>query len=371
MAMSTFQKVTLATCLVLCVALLLPKMLLSGGRKDAAEGSGRFPSMMQRQAAPEGRGQRAAGSRAHGTEAVGRAKGAGTGVGTGGKSNLAGQIIPVYGFGILLYILYILFKITNKGNNNKPSESRFPSVRSENTKRKISDFELAQLQDKLRETELVMENIVSNVNHSPDRVEGVTADQEESLLQQLTEITRVMQEGQMVDDVAPEKKSREDWEDDPEEPQQQWECSGCCCRRGDHRHGPETERTRADGEGEEGGGGGGEGGEGGEGGGGEEGGGEGEASSDGAEDPGEERESVGPEGGDGADGADGAGVPEDGVPEDGFAGVLEELELTLKVTSAMERVKLEDLSRATETEASCGAVRRRNNKRRRAKRAAH
>lgn len=37
MAMSTFQKVTLATGLVLCVALLLPKMLLSRGRKDAAE----------------------------------------------------------------------------------------------------------------------------------------------------------------------------------------------------------------------------------------------------------------------------------------------------------------------------------------------
>jgi len=70
--------------------------------------------MMQRQAAPEGRGQRAAGSRAHGTEAVSRAKGAGTGVGTGGKSNLAGQIIPVYGFGILLYILYILFKVRLK-----------------------------------------------------------------------------------------------------------------------------------------------------------------------------------------------------------------------------------------------------------------
>lgn len=37
MAMSTFQKVTLATCLLLCVALLLPKMLLSRGRRDAAE----------------------------------------------------------------------------------------------------------------------------------------------------------------------------------------------------------------------------------------------------------------------------------------------------------------------------------------------
>lgn len=44
------------------------------------------------------------------------------------------------------------------------------------------------------------------------RVKGVTADQEESLLQQLTEITRVMQEGQLVDDIAPEKKTEDDWE---------------------------------------------------------------------------------------------------------------------------------------------------------------
>ncbi|XP_056273340.1 protein RIC-3b [Pseudoliparis swirei] len=340
MSMSTFQKVTLATCLVLCVGLLLPKMLLSGGRKDAAHDSGRFPSMMQRQAAPEGRGQRAAGSRAHGTEAVSRAKGAGTGVGTGGKSNLAGQIIPVYGFGILLYILYILFKITSKGNN-KPSESRFPSVRSESTKRKISDFELAQLQDKLRETELVMENIV---NHSPDRVEGVTADQEESLLQQLTEITRVMQEGQLVDRMAPEEKTREDWEDYPEEPPEPpWERSRCCCQHGEqhHHHGPESTRADGDdpegeGEGEGGGGGGGGGGAG-----------------AGAPDPSEEMESE-------------EAAVETGVPEDGLAGVLEELELTLKMTSA----KAEDLSGAAEVGASCGAVRRRN-KRRRAKKAAH
>lgn len=81
-------------------------------------GSGRFPPMMHRQMAPEGRNQRAAGSsfsRTPSSEAPARAKGAGagagTGVGAGGKSNLAGQIIPVYGFGILLYILYILFKV--------------------------------------------------------------------------------------------------------------------------------------------------------------------------------------------------------------------------------------------------------------------
>ncbi|XP_062419035.1 protein RIC-3b [Pungitius pungitius] len=428
MAMSTFQKVTLATCLVLCVGLLLPKMLLSGGRKDAAEGSGRFPSMMQRQAAPEARGQRAAGARAKGPEAPARAKGGGAGAGTGGKSNLAGQIIPVYGFGILLYILYILFKITSKGNS-KPSESRFPSVRSENKKRKISDFELVQLQDKLRETELVMENIVSNVNHSPDRVKGVTADQEESLLQQLTEITRAMHEGKLVEDMAPEKKNQEDWEeaaDYPEEPQQAWEHPPCCCH-----HGPQAQpdRTPADGAAPEDGGGDAADGadlqDGGGGGGGDaadgadpEGGGGGGDAADGADpedgggdaadgaDPedggggdaadGADPEDGGGGGGDAADGADpedgggGGGDAADGAdPEDGGGGggdaadgaedpskerdsleagperAGEELELTLKMTCVTEQEE------ATETEASsCGAVRRRN-KRRRAKKASH
>ncbi|XP_040019335.2 protein RIC-3b isoform X1 [Gasterosteus aculeatus] len=335
MAMSTFQKVTLATCLVLCVGLLLPKMLLSGGRKDAAEGSGRFPTMMQRQAAPEGRGQRAAGARAKTPEATARAKGGGAGAGTGGKSNLAGQIIPVYGFGILLYILYILFKITSKGNS-KPSESRFSSVRSENKKRKISDFELVQLQDKLRETELVMEKIVSNVNHSPDRVKGVTADQEESLLQQLTEITRVMQEGKLVEDMAPESKNQDDWEgpgDYTEEPQQPWEHPPCCCH---HGHQAEAERTGADGADPEDGGGGG-----------------GGDAADGAEDLSKEGESLDAE-------------PESDSGHNDEAertrGAGEELELTLKMTYATEQEE------ATETEASCGAVRRRN-KRRRAKKA--
>uniref|UniRef100_H3BZC0 Resistance to inhibitors of cholinesterase protein 3 N-terminal domain-containing protein n=1 Tax=Tetraodon nigroviridis TaxID=99883 RepID=H3BZC0_TETNG len=215
MAMSTFQKVTLATCLVLCVALLLPKMLLSRGRMDAAErpevlcpSLQRFGPFPSNDAPSESSGTTAGASfsRAHNPEAIARAKGAGTGVGAGGKSNLAGQIIPVYGFGILLYILYILFKVERAPRRTSLSCT---TLRSENTKRKITDFELAQLQEKLRETELVMENIVSNTHHSPDRVKGVTADQEASLLQQLTEITRVMQERHLVEEAAPEKKS---WE---------------------------------------------------------------------------------------------------------------------------------------------------------------
>uniref|UniRef100_A0A3B4WRH7 Protein RIC-3-like n=1 Tax=Seriola lalandi dorsalis TaxID=1841481 RepID=A0A3B4WRH7_SERLL len=149
--------------------------------------------------APEGRGQRAASagfSRAHNTEAIAKAKGVGTGAGTGGKSNLAGQIIPVYGFGILLYILYILFKVKSWIRNTQlmcAVKVLIPQY--------FADFQLAQLQEKLRETELVMENIVSNAHHSPDRW-VLMADQEESLLQQLTEITRVMQEGQLVEGIT-------------------------------------------------------------------------------------------------------------------------------------------------------------------------
>uniref|UniRef100_A0A673AG05 Resistance to inhibitors of cholinesterase protein 3 N-terminal domain-containing protein n=1 Tax=Sphaeramia orbicularis TaxID=375764 RepID=A0A673AG05_9TELE len=181
----------------------------------ASAGAGRFPPMMHRQMAPEGRGQRGAGSgfsRAHNSEAIARVKGSGsgtgTGAGTGGKSNLAGQIIPVYGFGILLYILYILFKVKQTKNPTLPLFEVYP-VESTG----FTDYELAQLQEKLRETELVMENIVSNAHHSPDRLKGVTLDQEESLLLQLTEITRVMQEGQLVDAVAPQKKKGHDqWE---------------------------------------------------------------------------------------------------------------------------------------------------------------
>ncbi|MEQ2161103.1 hypothetical protein GOODEAATRI_006285 [Goodea atripinnis] len=316
--MSTFQKVTLATCLVLCVALLLPKMLLTRGRKEAAErpeGSGRFPPMVHRQMAPEGRSQRAAASgfsRAHNSEAIARAKGAGAGTGTGGKSNLAGQIIPVYGFGILLYILYILFK------------------------------------EKLRETELVMENIVSSAHHSPDRVAGVTADQEESLLQQLSEITRVMQEGQLVEGILPEKKVQEDWDNYPEEPHPCWDGTQCCCQ-----HSPKEE-----------------------------------SDADRTEDVLDNQMENLPGDFIGAGDAEPSqkeseeGIKEEelehqhnmeggeldlGFPEGHLAGVLKDLDL--KVTSMLEQEKVKDITRPVETETSSSSVRRRN-KRRKAKKAA-
>ncbi|KAG7329455.1 hypothetical protein KOW79_007629 [Hemibagrus wyckioides] len=243
MSMSTFQKVTVVSCMCVCVALLLPKLLLSGaggggggGRRDPASAEGaRLPPMLQRKSVvspPRGAG----GNSAHHSEAIARAKGS---TAVAGKSNLAGQIIPVYGFGILLYIVYIIFKITSKGKVNQSHESRFPAARSENMKRKITDFELTQLQDRLKETEEVMERIVSRARNT-QRVERVSVDQEEKLLLQLREITRVMQEGRLVDGF-PSEPECDQFTDDPEEMLKHW--SSHCCPV---HHQTDEETVRAD-----------------------------------------------------------------------------------------------------------------------------
>ncbi|NP_001002381.1 protein RIC-3b precursor [Danio rerio] len=199
MSISTFQKLTVVSCVLLCVALLLPKMLLSRGHREPDGPAGNFPPVPQRGPLSDERRSRQS-SRTHTTEAIARARGAGAAA--TGKSNLAGQIIPIYGFGILLYILYILFKITAKGRSSTPPESRLSAVRAENTKRKITDFELAQLQDRLNETKDMIERILSTASTGSDSA-AVPLDEEQNLLFQLQEITRVMQEGRLVDTADP------------------------------------------------------------------------------------------------------------------------------------------------------------------------
>ncbi|XP_041131216.1 protein RIC-3-like isoform X2 [Polyodon spathula] len=226
MSMSAFQKVTLVSCLVLCVSLLLPKMLVSTGKKEAGqqEGPGRFPPTMHR--------QKMSIPKSHNAEAVAMAKG-GSGGGTGGgRTSFMAQIIPVYGFGILLYILYILFKITSKGTNAK-LDQRFPALNTRNTKTKITNYELAKLQEKLKETEEVMKTIVSKVEHNPDRIKSVTSEHNEKLLRQLKEITRAMQEGKLIEEISPKKEAEEgpymeDWEGYPEETFPIYDELACC-----------------------------------------------------------------------------------------------------------------------------------------------
>ncbi|XP_069891343.1 protein RIC-3 isoform X1 [Dipodomys merriami] len=240
MAYSTVQRVALASGLVLAVSLLLPKAFLSRGKRQeppppAPERKlGRFPPIMHQHSVPaDGQTPGARFQRSHLAEAFAKAKGTGGGSGGGSGRGLMGQIIPIYGFGIFLYILYILFKLS-KG---KPAEDRKCSTTTPgNTHRKITNFELVQLQEKLKETEEAMEKLINRVGPNGERAQTVTSDQEKQLLHQLREITRVMKEGKFVDRSTPEREAEEapymeDWEGYPEETYPIYDLSDCIKRR--------------------------------------------------------------------------------------------------------------------------------------------
>ncbi|XP_036989743.2 protein RIC-3 isoform X4 [Artibeus jamaicensis] len=225
MAYSTVQRVALASGLVLAMSLLLPRVFLSRGKRQepppAPEGKlGRFPPMMHRHQAPsDGQSPEARVQRSHLAEAFAKAKGSGggTGGGGGGGRGLMGQIIPIYGFGIFLYILYILFKLSR--GKSTAEDRKCPTATPGNAYRKITNFELVQLQEKLKETEEAMEKLINRVGpNGGSRAQTVTSDQEKRLLHQLREITRVMKEGRFIDRLTPEKEAEEapymeDWED--------------------------------------------------------------------------------------------------------------------------------------------------------------
>ncbi|KAM9658472.1 protein RIC-3 isoform 2-T2 [Trichechus inunguis] len=241
MAYSTVQRVALASGLVLALSLLLPKAFMSRGKRQepppAPEGKlGRFPPMMHHHQVPsDGQTPGARFQRSHLAEAFAKAKGAGGGMGGGGTGRgLMGQIIPIYGFGIFLYILYILFKLS-KGKTTA-EDRKCSTATPGSTHRKITNFELAQLQEKLKETEEAMEKLINRVGPNGERAQTVTSDQEKRLLHQLREITRVMKEGKFIDRPTAEKEAEEapymeDWEGYPEETYPVYDLSDCIKRR--------------------------------------------------------------------------------------------------------------------------------------------
>ncbi|XP_037855690.1 protein RIC-3 isoform X5 [Chlorocebus sabaeus] len=181
MAYSTVQRVALASGLVLALSLLLPKAFLSRGKRQepppTPEGKlGRYPPMMHHHQLSKGK----------------------TTAEDGGKCSTA-----------------------TPGN----------------THRKITSFELAQLQEKLKETEAAMEKLINRVGpNGESRAQTVTSDQEKRLLHQLREITRVMKEGKFIDRFSPEKEAEEapymeDWEGYPEETYPIYDLSECIKRR--------------------------------------------------------------------------------------------------------------------------------------------
>ncbi|XP_061884950.1 protein RIC-3 isoform X2 [Entelurus aequoreus] len=121
MSITTCQKVTLISCSVLCVSLFLPRLFLPRAKKEMGQpqaGPGFYPPRMHQVSLSDDPEQWAVDpfhSLTQSMEATARIKG----IGRGKKYNLMAQVIPIYGFGILLYILYIIYKLTCKGKSTK------------------------------------------------------------------------------------------------------------------------------------------------------------------------------------------------------------------------------------------------------------
>ncbi|XP_028428587.1 protein RIC-3 [Perca flavescens] len=227
MSITTCQKVTLISCSVLCISLFLPRMLLPRGKKEMGRpevGPGFYPPVMHQLSLPEDPerwGVDPSYSMTHSAEAMAKVKG----IGRGKKYNLMAQAIPIYGFGILLYIFYIIYKLTCKGETTK--SGNYTTVTKANIENRITPDELVRLQERLLRTEAMMERIVSAKNRgsgsSGRRRKSKTSisKKEEKLLKQLRQITQLIQEGRL-EAVSPEMEAEEvpycaDWEGYPEE----------------------------------------------------------------------------------------------------------------------------------------------------------
>eukprot|EP00066_Takifugu_rubripes_P019259 XP_011608525.1 PREDICTED: protein RIC-3-like [Takifugu rubripes] len=139
------------------------------------------------------------------------------------KHNLMAQVIPLYGFGIFLYIFYIIYKLTCNGKTVKSGNSAIPD--SSMGHKKIINCELIRLQERLQQAETVMERIVSKKQSSRSgrrrKSKGTPSKNEEKLLFQLRQFSQLMQDGRL-EGASPEMEAEEvpygaDWEGYPEE----------------------------------------------------------------------------------------------------------------------------------------------------------
>ncbi|XP_034019202.1 protein RIC-3 [Thalassophryne amazonica] len=254
MSITTCQKVTLISCSVLCVSLFLPRMLLPRGEKERGQpegkaayqivnnppfhpsihpsiasslrlcGPGFYPPMMHQLTFPEGPEQwevEKSYSMTHSAEAMAKLQS----TRRGKKYNLMAQVIPIYGFGILLYILYIMYKLTCKEKTTKPRSHSSLTKATTDTKT-TTECELARLQEELLKTQRLVDRMVSGKGHhsgSSRRSKNKTrsSKKEEKLLKQLRQITLLMQESRL-EGASPEMEAEEvpygvDWEGYPEE----------------------------------------------------------------------------------------------------------------------------------------------------------
>ncbi|XP_053539045.1 protein RIC-3 [Ictalurus punctatus] len=232
MLVSGILRITLLSCLVLSVALFLPKLFLSAGKEKVvlqseAVGPGSLPALRYGHGASAGDDQWTPGSfytRSQTPQTFSPTK-------TSRKSSLLAQITPIYGFGIFLYIVYIFYKLTreDRATNQTPGSS---TAVPEHTAQEMPEDEMVHLQTRLQQMEGQRERRTSKSVQSLARCRNYRSGRETRKLQHLRKITHMLVEGRPLEDVTPEVEAEEtpysaDWEGYPEETFPRYEVPLC------------------------------------------------------------------------------------------------------------------------------------------------
>uniref|UniRef100_UPI00358FB22F protein RIC-3 isoform X2 n=1 Tax=Myxine glutinosa TaxID=7769 RepID=UPI00358FB22F len=114
---------------------------------------------------------------------------------SGGGGSFIKQIIPVYGFGIFLYVLYILLKVANRKNLPVPNK---PENSEGNAQRKITDRQLEELERKLTDTETALRSLTSKLSPLADRIGGSALEQQEMVVEHLRQLRNVVNGARVV-----------------------------------------------------------------------------------------------------------------------------------------------------------------------------
>ncbi|XP_053094241.1 protein RIC-3 [Pangasianodon hypophthalmus] len=216
MLVSGIQRITLLSCLVLSMALFLPKLFLSAGEEKLllhSEAVGPGSPVRYGHGASSGEDDQWTPESLYTTrqnpETFSHTK-------TLRKSTLLAQVTPIYGFGIFLYIIYIFYKSSQRNGFRAREEGS------------VKVFE-----ERCTCEYCVSQEVALIFMYRPGyRCRKDRSGREERKLQDLTKITHMLVEGRPLEDVTPEVEAEEtpysaDWEGYAEETFPQYEVPLC------------------------------------------------------------------------------------------------------------------------------------------------
>ncbi|KAF5891667.1 protein RIC-3, partial [Clarias magur] len=207
MSLSGIQKITLLSCLVLSMALFLPKLFSSAVKdKEVLHSEAVGPGRLHGRGPCPGEDQ---GTRRESLYTTRPNPGSFPQTRPPQKAKLLGRVAPVYGFGIFLFIVYILCQFSRRDPRTAQRRS-FSITTPEHTDQDLPEDEMSELKTRIKQMDGQRERRTSKSFQNPARCHKYRDGH-------LRKITYMLVEEHPLEDVTPEVEAEEtpysaDWE---------------------------------------------------------------------------------------------------------------------------------------------------------------